>query len=271
MFSKNYFLVFILTFFVAGFIFLALPETGFSQEGCCRNNGAQCPQCGSVGQDDFCMSPNVDCNTFVAGEFCVRTQGQDQCEPSGCCLVDDTCIGDLPETACEGPGIGGEYLGDGACGQFQECIQVFGCCSTDNGPTCANNILSTNCEGTNPAQTFSPNGECITSGSDEGLCEAGPPIEGCCQLTLDTDTCNSDNSNQCNGVGFVAGGVCDSSGLCDAPQGGCCVFGENDCAFITEMECDDDDGEFTDIDVQCSEVPICNVVPVSAIPTIGEW
>jgi len=50
----------------------------------------------------------------------------------------------------------------------------------------------------------------------------------------------------------------------------CCIFGKNNCEFISQQECEEEGGKFTEEDVACSEVKICNIV-FTPIPTLNQW
>ena len=270
MFSKNYFIVFILTFLVAGFIFMALPNTAKSgvaiPMGCCLQNGNQCPQCG-VGNGEFCMSPDTDnappgqqcTNGFVEGEFCLRVPGADVCEPNVCCAIDDVCQ-QVPESLCEAP----DFVGFGDCGQFPECLPdppTLCCYETTSGDACQDGLTAE---------------ECATAGGTphSGLtCEQGscggtppPPVAGCCQFDGE---CSNANDQVCGNEGGIPvnGGECNvEAGFCNFSPEGCCVLGPLDCIFTTAEACE---GDYQGNDSTC-DIKICTTV-ISPIPTLNQW
>lgn len=287
MYSKNYFLVFVLTFFVAGFIFLALPDTSVGQDpGCCRTNGTSCfdePGGTCMGNVTWCMTSIARCDTnqdnqYIGGQWCVKVPGTDPCEPQGCCLVNDECV-QAPETGCTSQqGLDGTYLGDGLCGEPQfdaDCREpVIGCCEDD--PTqdqCLNGVNINDC--TDPMNKFFLNGDCDIA---TGNCTPAPPIPGCCMTS--SDTCNMLDNVACvdadpTNVPFN-GGECtttDSGSFCEAPPAGCCVCGIDDCTITTELTCENMAGEceYKGDNTVCSSFADECVAIVTNVPTIGQW
>jgi len=226
MISKNYLFVFFASFFIAGFIFLALPDTGYAQDVCCL-------------------------------------------------LPDATCI-QTTETVCTSTDVGGTDLGDGLCGDFRACAASdIGCCdSKPSTEQCDSPITRSECIDISGFEQFFTGGVCEAQAI---RCTTGPNIPGCCQLTTDTvGTCNDNGTEKCDDEGPPAfpinGGVCiQNRGFhCQAPQGGCCVFHKNDCAFLSVQTCAMEGGDFPGANVLCSEVAECNVV-ISPIPTLNQW
>ena len=134
---KNRFSLFVATFLIIGFFFLALPEEGYS--GLPTSPGG--PPCCDVIEQGTCVGgdPNAmtacgsqacsegECS-FLKNEICVEGgQGSGRCEqPTGCCQLfapdgPDECFGtnDIPE--CEAKK--GEFIPGGVCSTNGiECI-----------------------------------------------------------------------------------------------------------------------------------------------------
>jgi len=102
---KNRISLFIATFLIIGFFFLALPEKGLGQTGCCiepTNGGEACLgcaqtalDCGSVSTQSFCVSQG--------GEFEVdRTCGNTGLGAGVQCLI---LVGDLEGCCVIEPGV----------------------------------------------------------------------------------------------------------------------------------------------------------------------
>ena len=231
MFSKNYFLVFIITFFVAGFIFLSLPEKGFSgmpMLGCCINMGGNCSGgggCSGAGNEpcqvlgplgmgscpNECTEPDeVAC--FTTAEVCVSTSDEDFCLP-GCCVVntgEGECKITDSEEDCEEFGMV-EVRDD--CDQLPDCDEPpIGCCVVGPGE-CRPDETSDECAG----ELDFDDPSCDTI--DE--CN----VLGCCQTGLDMCVANQMRADCTDGMGtdWTPGAFCDrSTGLCGDVALGCC-------------------------------------------------
>jgi len=295
MLSKNCFFILIASFFIAGFILLALPDTsvGQTEVGCCKVPGGECyDEAGGTctGNNTWCMTSKARCDTNDNAQFgdpvgtenqwCMKVSMADLCEPQGCCLVNEgppPGCEQAPETGCLDV-LDGTYLGDGLCGQYMRCDPPpqTGCCDQiPSGPSCDDvDITSDECD--TLGGMFTVDTTCNVLG------ECGEPIivDGCCQVDEDMEvaisidaTCEDTTNVACSESGgmFSPGGVCDVDvGVCDFAPLGCCVFEPNDCDELTEQGCTLEDGRFEGDNVQCSEVPICNIV-VSPIPTLNQW
>jgi len=171
MFKKQISL-FVATFFVVGFIFLALPDTGFAQDVCCQLPDDTCIQA----TETVCTSTDVggtDLGTGPCGQFLA------------CAASDIGCCNSNPSTnQCDSPITRSECFGltnhrfftDGVCEPDKDrCTpgpNIPGCCQLDSS-SCLN-VGSIDCDGFNNPHTFPINGgTCIRS-----LCEAPPG--GCC-------------------------------------------------------------------------------------------
>lgn len=301
MFLKNYFLVFILTFFVAGFFFLVTPEISFSQDGCCINNGGNCVgQAGSCGpQGSSCQNEQFGpCNdppgTFVLGETCFQvTASVGECQPIGCCQIEQgNCFQTSSGTCATG---GNTFLGPGACQpQFDPECSPLGCCQDEPGqPLCQQGVTQLQCGTGTWTQGVSCSGD---------VCGVPPPPTGCCQTMpngpvctpdiieaqcsgtwtegdivcdgnfcgqapigccqIEAGVCDEVTEANCQGTFFEAG-MCPESGFCEPPPQGCCVCsnGVTECTFTTEFECDNMGCDYQGDNVPCSAVDECNVEP----------
>jgi len=286
MFSKSYFLVFVLTFFVAGFFLFALPDTSIGQDpGCCRTFGTQCfdePGGPCMGNVTFCMTSKARCDTnpnnqYIEDQWCVVVPGVDLCEPQGCCLVNAECE-QAPQTGCESPqGLNGTYLGDGLCGQFSECVEPpTGCCDMIPSGNSCQILTADECSTAQGDPNFG-----LTCTASDGVCDGDPPppVDGCCQFD---GSCNDLNNQDCGDQGGtpVEGGECDfGAGFCDfdPPTGCCAIVSPISCnEGITETVCEGTSGFVTGDWQQgtqtCNSLFQCTPEPIiTNVPTIGQW
>ncbi|MCH7950935.1 MAG: IPTL-CTERM sorting domain-containing protein [Candidatus Dadabacteria bacterium] len=266
MYSKNYFLVFILTFFVAGFFFLVTPEISFSQ-GCCVDAGASTScvpgQSFPQGDEQSCLNSESG-RTWLPNDTCTPGfPGGPQCVPGlGCCIeAPGMCVDDQEEGQCSG-----EWVFDTACDTLEICQPVTGCCVNEGaGDTCMDDVEDINCN-----IQFVANAECPSPESTS--CGA---IVGCCSGIEAATTCeNNFTASQCtsaNGA-FSEGLQCNIVDTCG--QVGCCQE-EGPMCSLTNME--DCSGTWVPDDTCTTEGPdtgICNsLIPpiISNVPTIGQW
>jgi len=285
MFTKKMLSILMLSFFVASFIYFGMPGKAMSQVGCCLVPGQSCfdePGGTCMGNNTFCMTSKTRCDenqnaVFTEGEWCVVIPMADTCEPQGCCLIDDACQ-QAPETGCE-DGLGGSYLGDGLCGQFSACDPPpqTGCCDEIPPEDTCDDIDITSDECLTLGGMFTVDSTC----NFEDTCGEPIIVDGCCQIDEDMEqlisidaTCEDVTNVACfeSGGMFSPGGTCDTEeGVCDFAPLGCCVFGPNDCDELTEEGCSLEGGRFEGDNVQCSDVPECNVQVVTAVPTLNQW
>jgi len=131
MINRNKFSLFVATFLVIGFFFLALPEKGYSQRndlGCCETSETTCTGCGSLN----CAIRINDCDGgfgFASGQVCM---GGGLCIEDasglGCCVISEgNCI--------DGPGFEECDLDFESLAWFQgaQCSEV---------PECEVNVVS---------------------------------------------------------------------------------------------------------------------------------
>jgi len=284
MLSKNYFLILIVSFFIAGFIFLSLPDEAYSQltSWCCNNNSSnQCVQApngaSNCAGEALTFWPDPPAVPFPPGQS-IPTSGDLCPNPAGsrgpCQCVDPAnpnntidCI-DIPTGCCN----------------FNDGVDQCNAPITDAACTALGGtdwLENTPCDG-NRCSVGGPDGCCIDGGCDvttvgncsgvwtEGLecneVRTCGPI-GCCQTGA--DECELTNDDDCD-VEWTQGATCSESGLCNEMITGCCVFAPNDCGEISEVECLEQRGRFEGPDVACSEVAQCNIV-ISPIPTLNQW
>ncbi len=111
---RNRISLFVATFLIIGFFFLALPEKGLGQTGCClepTNGGTTCLGCAqadldciSVSTQSFCDSQggaftdNLTCGNLGqgSGAQCLNIGGN----PTGCCVIEDGCVFGTTEDEC---------------------------------------------------------------------------------------------------------------------------------------------------------------------------
>jgi len=284
MISKNYFLVFILTFFVAGFFFLVTPDKAISGDplGCCRNTTGQGHTC--EGCPSGCQQLESDCTggnkVFTADAICVLTNGSQSAECisviDGCCqMAAQPTVGlgmcfQTNDLACEGAGF--SFLGAGDClPQFMNfCTppSPTGCCET-GGPMCTPDVTFEECE--TLSGSFTLGADC-----DGDFCgEAPPPIDGCCQFEPNDFECVDTTDVTCANEGgtFFPGGMCifgEPDSFCELPTQGCCVIEPGVCEITTEGVCEAEGGAYQGDGSFCEGNPEC-VAPIAPIPTIGEW
>jgi len=117
---------FVIAFLIIGFFFLALPEKGYSQLGCCVDN-------------NLCVGCEIDCSTsepfctskggaFEEGGVCVNPGGGEICggfleNPTGCCVTEQgNCFDDETFNQCNINIAGGEiWLPGRSCFEVPEC------------------------------------------------------------------------------------------------------------------------------------------------------
>jgi len=281
MLSKNYLFILIASFFIAGFILLALPGNSYSQTGWCCNNNNKNECVPAPGGETNCSGealtfwPDPPAVPFpsplpTSGNLCPGgTKLPCQCEhpagsgtiidcidiPTGCCDFDDggdMCNAPITEAACTD--LDGDWKENTPC-DGTRCSDAgpVGCCIADSGCT---DVTEEVCGGTGD----------WTEGEECNIVRTCGPV-GCCQQ--EPTICSESNEIDCLGE-WTQGATCSASGSCDEMILGCCVFGPNDCGVISEEECLEERGDYEGDDVECSEVPICNVV-ISPIPTLNQW
>ena len=282
MLSKNYLFILIASFFIAGFILLALPGSSYSQESWCCNNDSsnQCVQApggaGNCSGEALTFWPDppavpLSGETPQTGDLCPNSAGQRG--PCQCTNPDDPtgdpidCI-DIPTGCCEfddGGDMCNAPITDAACDAlsgtlWEEDTPCDGNRCSDAGPVgCC--IFQDQC-------SVTPENACDgdwTEGEECNVARTCGPI-GCCQE--EAAICSESNEIECEGE-WTQGATC-TSGSCDEMILGCCVFGPNDCGVISEEECLEERGDFEGPDAECSEVRICNIV-ISPIPTLNQW
>jgi hypothetical protein len=307
--NKNCFFILIASFFIAGFILLALPNETFSQDlGCCQNQSNGKCVSGNNGKPDECP-PNF---YFPNVPFCAGGSGSlddPACGPAGCCVIAQGNCEDVPpaESSCS------DFRPNLFCDEIDECQPVTGCCVSSGDPvTCTIAENSDACDVDWQANVACDDDAC----SDEGPLGCCPPtvgqnncadmvIEeecaddkvwvegetcndldpktcgqaGCCQFDLTTlappdpgASCDESNFATCDRGGgrWIADDICNTSGVCESLSIGCCVFAPNDCYETSEGACREQRGLFKGQDVLCSEVAQCNIV-ISPIPTLNQW
>ena len=295
MLSKNYFFILIASFFIAGFILLALPDKAYSEIGCCdNNNNDQCTPGLSDTSKAECEDAGGQPKTWIPDEAC--TGSPPMCQPIVGCCVKDPLPCDDGETADECSD--GTWVPDTSCDDIEACQAPLGCCETTSGPAactlttdadCAdsdtwmeNVACNVNvCSGAGVTGCCSSDSRGCADGIEDGNCQAagdtfvaslGPICNtadtcgqlGCCQ---GEGSCGDTNIADCEEGTWIPDDTCTESDICGSLIAGCCVFGKNDCSEISELQCGFEDGDFKGPDVECSGVPICNIV-VSPIPTL---
>jgi len=132
MMIRNRISLFVATFLIIGFFFLALPEKGYSgtnglsQLGCCVDNVEICIGCGSLG----CAINESECGE-IGGEglsrgdvcfnngFCLPPKDDDL----GCCVISaGTCNGGELFVDCDAVGIA--WFFDTDCSEVPQCAPV---------------------------------------------------------------------------------------------------------------------------------------------------
>jgi len=202
MLSKNYFFIIIVSFFIAGLIFFALPNKAFSQMGCCQNPGGNCrpgqsadtnddtcggqagPVCEDVCEfnggdwyaDELC-TPGGPCPSAVLG--CCDDFGMpDMCE-SGITLGEcDVLGGDFEPGSiqCNAAAVGvddvrAQVAVEGECGETP--IDPLGCCESGSRPddtTCRDFVTEAAC-----VDRWVPGDFCFPAEGLEGFCGEPPP------------------------------------------------------------------------------------------------
>jgi len=114
-------------FLIIGVFFLALPEAGLSQGGCCRTpDNAFCLGCnsGCAATEGFCETQG---GIFIgATEACVSEFGDCGSLPDttrGCCLrADNICRQDRTFDECFQGDVGQFWVADEACSEVPQCV-----------------------------------------------------------------------------------------------------------------------------------------------------
>ena len=139
---KNQISIFIATFLIIGFFFLALPEKGFAgmdfMLGCCRtvdqpanDPGGVCVGCQDAGcftSESFCESEG---GFFIEGPICFEEGGEgarcgDSLITDGCCVTEQgVCFDDETAQECSGNIAGGEiWVSQTSCSEVPQCNDV---------------------------------------------------------------------------------------------------------------------------------------------------
>jgi len=130
MMIKNRFSLFVTTFLIIGFFFLALPEKGYSgirPLGCCEDIADNCIGCGSLEcaiQFSECEGIPVS-GGFSPGEACFDN---DKCSTPkegdfGCCVISaGSCNENQEFEDCDGVGIA--WFFDANCSEVPECAPI---------------------------------------------------------------------------------------------------------------------------------------------------
>jgi len=237
MFSKNYFFVFFASLFVAGFIFLSLPDKGFTQ-GCCRNAGSStsCIPGNSFpnGDMDTCLQAPGPTKEWLEFDLCEKPPegGSKQCIAAvGCCIEVQGMCAETTKDDCD---FDWNFNGGNLCEGTDECMPVMGCCVT-TGPDACNITTSGDCTG-----RFTPNQMCNT---DRVTCAGTDPL-GCCPEGGGQDcmspTTGTDGVGVClSGGTFSPGLDCNNEGTCG--QLGCCQDAGPSCSLTNFNDCDGTD------------------------------
>lgn len=233
--------------------------------GCCVNEPGMCS---TTTQSECPVPPNESWNLGIS---CDELEICDP--PTGCCETDDqglSCSEGITQADCVA------MTGFVAWNQDTPCIgnvcagAPVGCCSGINDPmSCQDSVTEDEC--ISLQGTWSEGETCNTEDTcgQLGCCQIQEEEQ--CLLTIDgTPACSLTNKADCSDGLWIADDICTESGLCASLITGCCVFGENDCFETTQGECMDQGGEYRGDFVECSEVPICNVIP-SQVPTLSQW
>jgi len=271
MMIKNQISLFIATFLIIGFFFVALPEDGFS--------GVAIPLPGpgdprppdppGPGEPPGPVDPNPGPGP---GPFPGPVPGPD---PGlglvGCCVFENMCMDDTTQEECA----------DNPFFLFTDCSQVdlcpvIGCCITmPDGPAC-NVTTKDGCV------TFMANVSCDGGSSGTSCSSLGE--EGCCDGIPDNDTCLAgpeQNKSQCEitqGGRFTPGLDLECNTLTPPTCGevGCCQedVAEDGPAMCKESNNRDCDGLFVTGDT-CTVNGFCeSLIPgvvISPIPTLNQW
>jgi len=132
MINRNRFSLFLATFLIVGFFFLALPENGYSglgPLGCCIDDGLNCIGCGLQEDSLDCAITQNNCplggTDFETGEVCLTIPGgDDRCDVDnsglGCCVLsEDNCEEGQTIGACNGDGIA--WFRGVECSEVPQC------------------------------------------------------------------------------------------------------------------------------------------------------
>lgn len=132
--NKDKFSLFLAAFLIVGMFFLALPEEGLAQGGCCRTpDNLSCLGCDSdcAATESFCEAQG---GIFIGGqEACVDPFGDCGSAPdtTGCCLIVEGVCGETRTfDECFQGDVGQFWVADEACSEVPECDPI-----TRNIPT----------------------------------------------------------------------------------------------------------------------------------------
>jgi len=281
MISKSFFFVFVLSFFVVGFFFLATPEKGFSQIGCCQNPGGNCVAAKSndgmgvpqVGDQMECEDSDF---IWFAGETCNRTGKPQDCPgfvPMGCCVhAENSCTDDQTSAQCSVPPNVDLVLNE-LCDNVPLCNVPppdQGCCVHAEN-SCTDDQTSAQC-------SVPPNVQLVLETACSGVpqCNIPPLGTGCCVIS-DNNCVDDQTVGECTGLGgidFVSETDCSFVPQCNVPPPGtgCCVIGPLDCVQNQNADECGALGGTLDEGVSCVDIPECVPQPiVTNVPTISQW
>jgi len=203
MMIRNQILLFVATFFIAGFIFLALPDRSFSQ-GCCQNTNSGKCIFGTNNETQCILLPQRV--WFPNDPPCVGGQACQSFVPTGCCQdASATCSITIQDDCQDG------WTAGGVCDSGTFCEPPQGCCSNASSPApapCVNLITQAVCNG-----VFSGNW------SQGEVCnDLEPPTcgqVGCCQFVI--DGCDETNFDDCVNVSgtWAPADTCTEEGICE--------------------------------------------------------
>jgi hypothetical protein len=258
-FSKNYFLVLILTFFVAGFFFLALPDNSFAQPfGCCTESGGS----GSCQPGESWPKPNAsqaNCEAlpnpggkqWLPNDIC--TGGPPMCVPgTGCCAMPNTqfpsafiCTDNQTPGQCDG--VDDQFFLDTDCNDVDICTPPTGCCEITGGDMCIGSLTEQQCLEGQSGLSWDEGAPCTTG---EGC---GDP-EGCCPNDGTNPTaCSIATQTECGDVTIQPGLLCNDEFTC-GPLGCCQDTDPTECSVDIRAECPD--GNWIEGDT-CTDSGIC--------------
>ena len=146
MIIRNRISLFVVTFLIIGFFFLALPEKGFSGAGfslgCCRTldvppeqDGGECVACG---EDISCFTSPSFCSSemgfFIEDRVCLEESDGALCpratgSAEGCCVTEQGICVDQTIEDCNNNIAGAEiWLGLTSCSEVPQCAPLSGGC-----------------------------------------------------------------------------------------------------------------------------------------------